>query len=175
MRLILIAAQSLDGYITRHDVPGSAFASPADRDFFHRALQGFDSCVMGAETYRTARDPIRKGLMPDRLRIVVTRDPKAFAADTIPGKLEFFSLAPAEIAAVLRQRGCATTALLGGAQIHSLFLEAKLVDELWLTIEPVLFGGGTPLVARQTDIPLELLSQTSLSPQTLLLKYRIKK
>ena len=175
MRLTLIAAQSLDGYITRHDTPGSGFASEADRAFFRTALPSFDACIMGAETYRTARDLIRKAIMPDRLRIVVTRNPQAFAGEAIPGKLEFFNLSAPEIVSLLQQRQCRTGAILGGAQIHSLFLEAKLVDELWLTIEPVLFGSGTPLLARRTDIQLELASQTNLSPQTLLLKYRVKK
>jgi dihydrofolate reductase len=37
MRLTLIAAQSLDGFITRHDTPGSDFVSDADRAFFREA------------------------------------------------------------------------------------------------------------------------------------------
>lgn len=175
MRLILIAAQSLDGYITRHDTPGSAFTSEADRAFFKAALREFDACLMGAATYRSSRDLIRKAFMPDRLRLVLTRNPAAFAADTLPGQLEFLNQSPAEIAAMLPQRGCRSAAILGGAQIHSLFLEAGLVDELWLTIEPLLFGGGTPLLARPADVALELLSEERLTPHTLVLKYRVKK
>jgi len=175
MRLTLIAAQSLDGFITRHDTPGSNFASAEDRRFFREALRSFDCCVMGAVTYRTARDTIRASLMPDRLRVVITRSPEKYASDVISGKLEFACTPPAQLVADLRQRGCQYCAILGGSQIHSLFLEAGLIDELWLTIEPQLFGEGTPLLARRAAAKLTLLSSQNLAPNTLLLKYRVEK
>lgn len=175
MRVTLIAAQSLDGFITHHDTAGSAFASEADRAFFKSALKGFDTCVMGAETYRTAREAIRTGLMPDRLRIVVTHTPSAFETDVIPEHLEFINAGAAEIVAELKRRGRTACALLGGSQIHSLFLEAGCVDELWITVEPVLFGSGTGLVAGRTDVHLELLEVQNLSAHTLLLKYKVSR
>jgi dihydrofolate reductase len=175
MRLTLIAAQSLDGFITRHDTPGSHFTSAEDREFFRKALHAFDCCVMGGETYRTAREAIRTALMPERLRVVLTRTPTAFANDSVPEKLEFVDTPPAQLVAELGQRGLQRCAILGGAQIHSLFLEAGLVDELWLTIEPMLFGQGTPLLARRASTKLTLLSSENLAPSTLLLKYRVEK
>ncbi|MFT3870030.1 MAG: dihydrofolate reductase family protein [Nibricoccus sp.] len=175
MRLTLIAAQSLDGFITRHDMPGSAFASEADRTWFREALRDFDCCVMGGETYRTAREMIRASLMPERLRVVVTRSPDAFVRDATPGKLEFVASQPAALVATLHARGFQRCAILGGSQIHSLFLEAALIDEFWLTVEPLLFGGGIPLLARRTSTQLKLLARENLSPDTLLLKYRVEK
>jgi riboflavin biosynthesis pyrimidine reductase len=108
-----------------------------------------------------------------RLRIVLTRSPKDFAADTIPGRLEFSSAAPKQLLADLSARGLRRCALLGGSQIHSLFLTEHLVDELWLTIEPVLFGGGTPLLAQATDTRLRFFSEQKLAADTLLLKYEV--
>jgi dihydrofolate reductase len=175
MRITLIAAQSLDGFITRHDQPGSDFASAEDRAFFREALRGFDCCVMGATSYREARTTIQKNLMTERLRIVLTHKPEAFANDVVQGKLEFANTPPTQLAAGLAGRGYKACALLGGAQIHSLFVEAGLVDELWLTVEPLLFGTGTPLIGRRASIELVLLSSQNLSPNTLLLKYRVKK
>jgi len=175
MRLTLIAAQSLDGFITRHDTPGSDFASEADRTFFREALRGFDCCVMGAGSYREARATIQKNLMPERLRIVLTRQPEAFAGDSVPGKLEFVTTSPKQLVADLRQRNFQRCAILGGAQIHSLFLAAGLVDELWLTVEPLLFGSGTPLLADRASVKLTLLSSENLAPSTLLLKYLVEK
>jgi len=175
MRLTLIAAQSLDGFITRHDTPGSEFASEADRTFFREALRGFDCCVMGARSYREARTTIQKNLMPERLRVVLTRQPESFANDGVPGKLEFANTPPTQLVADLRQRNFQRCAILGGAQIHSLFLASGLVDELWLTVEPLLFGGGTALLAQRASVKLTLLSSQNLGPSTLLLKYRVEK
>jgi dihydrofolate reductase len=173
MRVTLIAVQSLDGYITKHGEPGSDFASGADQAHFRKALASFDCCVMGAETYRTARDQIRGRMTAPRLRIVLTRSPAAFASDAIADQLEFSSESPKSLIAHLQARGCSRCALLGGSQIHSLFLEAGLVDELWLTIEPVLFGEGTPLLAKSTETRLRFLSHTSLTSDTGLLKYEV--
>jgi len=175
MRLTLIAAQSLDGFITRHDTPGSDFTSAEDRAFFRETLREFDCCVMGAETYRTARETIRSALMPERLRLVLTRTPTRFKNDSVPGKLEFTDRTPDQLVSELHQRGLQRCAVLGGAQIHSLFLEAGLIDELWLTIEPLLFGGGTRLLAARTSTKLTLLASERLAPSTLLLKYRVEK
>jgi riboflavin biosynthesis pyrimidine reductase len=113
--------------------------------------------------------------MPDRLRIVLTHKPEAFANDGAPGKLEFVNTPPAPLIADLKQRGFQRCAILGGSQIHSLFLEAGLVDELWLTLEPLLFGSGTPLLARPTTTKLSHLSSEKLGPSTLLHKYQVEK
>ncbi|ATC65756.1 deaminase [Nibricoccus aquaticus] len=173
MRVTLIAAQSLDGFITKHAAPGSDFASSADQVHLRNALAGFDCSVMGAETYRTARTQIRERLTPPRLRTVLTRSPQNFAADTLPGLLEFSSASPAQLLADLSARALRRCALLGGAQIHSLFLNSHLIDELWLTVEPALFGRGTPLLAQATDTRLRLLSQEKLAADTILLKYEV--
>ena len=173
MRIVLIAAQSLDGFITRHACPGTAFTSPEDKVHFHSAVRGFDVGVLGGNTYRVSRDAIRAGSSGHNLRVVMTRSPDRSTPEAIPGILEFTALAPAELAHSLRDRGFRQCALLGGSQIHSLFLAAGLVDEIWLTVEPLLFGTGTPLLAHPADIRLELLTLEKLGAASLLVKYRV--
>jgi len=175
VRLVLIAAQSLDGFITRHDEPGTAFTSPEDKAYFHDVLGGFDAGVIGGGTYRVSRDFIRASLPGRLLRVVLTRSPARYAADAVPGRLEFTDAAPAALAAELARRGCRRCALLGGSHVHSLFLEAGLTDEVWVTIEPALFGGGTPLLARRADVRLALQAIEKLGPHTLLVKYDVSR
>ncbi len=98
MRIVLIAAQSLDGFITRHDEPGTAFTSPEDKAHFRAALAAFDACIFGAETYRISRVFIRAQFPDHPLRIVLTRSPERFAADQVPGELEFTSATAAAVA-----------------------------------------------------------------------------
>jgi len=173
MRTVLIAAQSVDGFITRHDEPGVAFTSPEDKAYFRTVLAGFEAGIFGGETYRVSRQAIQANPAGLRLRIVLTRTPGRYAADAVPGSLEFTHSAPADLVAGLHARGFQHCALLGGSQAHSLFLESGLVDEVWLTVEPRLFGGGTPLLARRADIRLELHAVEKLAPHTLVLKYRV--
>ena len=173
MRVTLIAVQSLDGFITRHDAPGAGFASAADQKHFRAALRGFDCGVMGRATYEQAQADGVPPPTPARRRVVLTRTPERFAAEAVPGVLEFTDAQPAEMVARLRREGCRACALLGGAQVHSLFLAAGLVDELWLTVEARLFGGGTPLLAARTDTRLRMLAHEGLGDDALLLKYAV--
>lgn len=175
MHIILLAVQSLDGFITQHDLPGAGFASAEDQAHFKEALRTCDCSVMGAETYRTSRDVIRSNLTAARLRIVITRAPERHAADGVPGALEFTAAEPEAVAADLRGRGLRRCALLGGGAINAAFVAGNLVDELWLTIEPRLFGGGTPLLREAVDARLTLRSCHPLNPDTLLLKYAFRR
>lgn len=176
MQVVLLAAQSLDGFITQHDVPGSAFTSPADQQHFREALRGFDVSVFGAVTYQVARDLIRPHLNRDRRRVVMTRDRVGYEADAVPGMLEFTEEQPLRLVRRLAAEGHQRCALLGGAQIHALFFQAAVVDEVWLTLEPRFFGQGTPLIGRRVNVTLELIDCTRLGgSDTLLAKYRVKK
>jgi len=175
MRVVLIAAQSLDGRITRQDQPGSDFVSPEDRRWFTSCLRGFDGLVMGRATYDHARASIRAGLLrrPARRRLVLTRQPQAYVADEVHGQLEFTAEAPAEVLARLQATGCRTCAVLGGGEINGLFLSAGLVQEIWVTIEPRIFGAGRPLVAGGGESSLELREVTKLGTSVVLLKYAV--
>lgn len=173
MHLTLLAAQSLDGFITQHDKAGTAFTSPEDKAYFSAVLRTFDCTIMGGNTYRLSRPTILARLRQGRLHAVLTRKPENSGADVVPGQLEFFQVSPVELAAELTRRGYSRCALLGGAQIYSLFIDAGLVDEVWITLEPQLFGRGQPLLARATLQRLKLKSTEALSPDTLLLKYEV--
>ncbi|HEY0969184.1 MAG TPA: dihydrofolate reductase family protein [Opitutaceae bacterium] len=175
MQLVLIAAQSLDGFITRHDQPGAGFTSPEDKVWFGRALQDFDASILGGATYRAEHTLFLASRKPGRRRLVMTRQPAAYAADAVPGVLEFTAEAPAALVESLVGAGHRRCALLGGAQIHRQFLEAGLVDELWITLEPRLFGSGTPLVGGNVDISLKLLSTESLGGDSQLVRYAVRR
>lgn len=175
MKVIAIAAISVDGFITRHDEPGSGFTSPEDKRFFHQAVLDFDSLVFGAVNYELSREWIRNHLRRDQLKIVMTREPERYADQVRPGELEFTSEAPEVVVRQLRERGQNNLCLLGGGQIYGLFLKHQAVDELWLTVEPVIFGEGTKLAEAKVENRLALISQQKLNDSTLLLKYAIRR
>jgi dihydrofolate reductase len=174
MRVTLIAAQSLDGYITRHDQPGSAFSSPADHTFFRASLRAFDCCAMGRSTYEASREGLRLGTRSWR-RVVLTHTPEKHAAAAVAGELEFTAATPKELVTSLRAEGRKACALLGGGQINGRFFAAGLVDEVWLTLEPRLFGGGTALLTGPTDIRLRLLTHEPLEGGALVVKYAVER
>lgn len=169
--LILIAAQTIDGFISRPDRPGTDFCSAADATFLSKTLKDFDSLIIGRRTYETIRERIQNSTTTQFLRKIITRAPDQFASEAKPGLIEFTSDSPQQVVSELRERGRGKTALLGGGEIYSQYLAAGLVDALWITVEPLLFGAGTPLLNKPLELSFELHSSTPLDENTLLLKY----
>lgn len=175
MHVVLFAAQSLDGRITRRATAGDAFASEADRAHFRTAVRACDACVMGGTTYDLSKDRMRPQAFPELRRVVWTRSPGARAAEAVPGALEFTSETPAETVARLRADGRKRCALLGGGQVYAAWLRAGLVDEVCVTVESWIFGYGVPL-ADGVEARLELLEAKVLAPGgPALLRYAVKK
>ncbi len=174
MKTILIAVISLDGRLTLPDQPGPGFASAEDKAWFHHVLQEFDCAVMGRATFDTIRDEVRASHRRGFLRMVMTRTPEHFAGDVRPGVVEFTSATPAAIIADLASRGLSSCALLGGGQVYREFLDAGVVDAMWLTLEPCVLGGGTPLAdgGPVRDGRFRLGEMRILGPDTLLLNYQ---
>jgi dihydrofolate reductase len=143
MRVFLVAVITLDGKIARHDRELSAWSSREDKRLFARVTREAGVVVMGRHTYETMSRPL-----PDRLNVVMTRNVPAHA----PEGVEFTDDPPRRIVERLAQRGFETVAVTGGAQVYRAFLEAGIVDELWLTVEPLSFGAGITLFG---DAPLE--------------------
>lgn len=189
MQVILYAAQSVDGRITRGDEPGDAFASAADKAHFRAAIRACDACVMGAATYEQSKARMNPKNFPALRRVVWTRSPgaPARAAEAVPGVLEFTDESPAQTAARLRADGRRRCALLGGGRVNAAWLAAGLVDEVCVTVESRIFGCGTPLAdTRDTagaggetaglDMAMELIEAQTLAPGgPVLLRYRVKK
>ena len=173
MEIIGIVVSSLDGCITKHDQEGVDFASEADQQFFHNALKEFDCCVFGSKTFLASKSGILRHLSGDRLRIVQTRSPEKYAEFQRPGMLEFSDQPAGKIISELRDRGKTRCAILGGAGVYTQFLTQQLLDELWVTLEPRILGGGRRFVTETCDMTLKLLECFALDASTLVLKYSL--
>ena len=173
MEIVAIAAMSIDGFITKNDEEGVAFTSAADKKFFREALMEFDCCIFGSKTFFASKTGILNNLTKERLRIVLTRSPEQYTAYQYPDMLEFTSHSPEDIVADLQKRKKIRCAVLGGGKVYTLFLAKNLLDELWLTVEPRIFGDGKKFIAERIDITLLLKDMLKLSEHTILLKYTI--
>lgn len=130
-----LVAMSIDGRIAAHAKQFTSWTSKEDKDFLHKHLDRSDVVVVGRNTYETAKKPLSK-----RNLIVVTRQVEK-ATQKKEG-LVYFNLQRENIDKFVRKMGYKRVAVLGGQQIYTYFLEKKLLDEIYLTIEPVIFGKG---------------------------------
>lgn len=174
MKVILVVAMSLDGKITRGDENDiSKWTSQEDKDFFYGMISKNNLIVMGSGTY----EAVKKNLKLDgkKLRMVMTRHPEKYKNNFIKDQLEFSSDSPTQLIDSLAKRGFKQMLLLGGSKIYGLFLKEKLVNEIYLSIEPKIFGSGKMLADfNELNITLKLQSVKKLNEQgTLLLHYLV--
>lgn len=175
MKEIMVAATSLDGKITRGNTTDTySWTSPEDKQFFASQVTASNLIVMGRKTYEAAREHMAVSL--ERLRVIMTKTPENFAHEVIPHALEFTAETPEQIVRRLEEQGYEKMLILGGASVYTAFMRAGLVDEIYLTVEPIVFGSGKNLFADQDfEADLSLIEQKKLNDRgTLLLKYKVK-
>lgn len=164
---------SVDGKSTKNSLPPREWTSKEDKEYLRKLINSQRLILMGRKTYQAAK-PIIK-LTPKTLRIVLTKNPKKFEKETVAGQLQFTSFSPPGLVKQLEHLGYKKMLLIGGSELNISFFKAKLIDELWLTIEPKIFGKGLGLVGEKVlNIDLKLISVSKLNKNgTLLLKYRV--
>ena len=93
--------------------------------------------------------------------------------ETVPHQLEFINLTPEKLVLELENRGYSSALLVGGSTTLTSFLNANLVSELKITLEPIMLGSGKPLVQKLiTEKKLKLKNWQKLNTQgTLILNY----
>lgn len=169
MRIILMAAVTLDGKIARNEMHFVDWSSREDKKLFYATSKRAGVIIVGNNTFKTFPAPL-----PNRLHIVLTTSTEGKVST--PGLVEYTSASPEEIVADLEARGYTEAVLTGGAQINALFLRSNLVDEIWLTVEPLIFGIGIDVFRGATfDLRARLLSVEKLNEAgTLHLRYTMR-
>ena len=169
--VFLIAAITADGFIAKN--PGHSplsWRSQGDRQFFIAKTKEARVVVMGLNTAKTSKRP-----MPERLNIIYAK-----SIEELPHWKEYTGWEvtqkdPAELLIELKERGYKEVAVCGGATIYTMFMKKGLVDKLYLSVEPILFGQGLTLFNKELNQKLELVSVQKLGEQTILLQYNIIK
>jgi dihydrofolate reductase len=132
----------------------------------------FEAVIMGKTTYNI--------LAPDYLplknkgtTVVLTTDSSAKSDNS---SVVFTKDDPAAIVKTLSQRGHTMAVIIGGTMTVSAFVNAGLVDDIYLVMEPVLFGAGLPLLKGiESETKLNLLEVSKLNERTLKLHYALIK
>lgn len=167
MHVFLIAAITLDGFIAREVGQNSTtWTSAEDTQWFRQRTKEAGAVVMGSKTYDTIGRP-----MPNRLNVVMTRNPEKYQA--LADNTWFTNASPHDILLNLEEKGYSEVAICGGSAIYSAFMKAGLIHTLYVTVEPTLFGKGIPLFTEALTQDLRLKAVRNLSEHTLLLEYSV--
>ena len=166
---------SVDGKSTKADLNDQSWASPEDQKHLSKLISENNLILMGGNTYELAKSHIKTSA--EKLRIVVTRDPAQFSEDEIKDQLEFVNKPLHELISRLEDRGYNQMLLLSGENLNKEFFEQNFISEIYLTIEPKIFGSGKKMLVESVlDINLKLLSLEKLNENgTILLHYQVLK
>ena len=174
MKITMVAVVSANGKLTRGSDPDIyKWTSKEDQDLFFKLIEQSKLIVMGSGTYEAVCDKIK--LESKKLRVVLTNDPKKYKNEQVRGSLEFTSETPRQL--IGRLINYNEMLLVGGGKVYSSFMKEGLIDEIYLTIEPDVFGEGKNLFAEGNfETKLKLESVESLNKKgTILLKYKVIK
>lgn len=172
-------ATSLDGYIARSDGnidwldQANAVVPKGEDCGYSDFMSTVDALVMGRNTFeQVSAFPVWPyGKTPV---VVLSRTINKLPA-TSPATVFLSSDSPSQLVKQLSAKGLEHLYVDGGLTIQS-FLQAGLIDEMIITIIPVLLGEGLPLFRKlDHDVQLECMSSKYYEFGFLQCKYRVHK
>jgi len=162
MKCFIIAAMTADGYIAKETSHGAFWTCKEDKKRFVELTKKAGVVVMGLNTFRTLPRPLK-----ERLNVVYSPDP------IVQDGVITTSLSPQDLLRELTIKGVKEVAICGGSQIYSMFLKSGVVDKIYLTIEPIIFGRGIRFLHEDMHFHLKLVSKSEAPNGALLLEYDV--
>ena len=169
---------SLDGFIARKDggIDWLEFDTSADSDEedygFAEFFATVDLLLLGRHTFEQLLT-FDQWIYGDTPLTVLsnTLGPEAIPA-RLQGKVSITSGTPEEILESLAEAGFQHVYVDGGITVQA-FITAGLIDEITVSVIPVLIGGGIPLFGPlEGDVSLQLVDTRSFPSGLVQLKYR---
>ena len=167
METTLYLATIINGFIGKED-GNSDWVSDADYPTFEQEIKDNGVIIMGRKTAEVNSD-----FMPfeNALNVVVTKN-KDIYKDT--ANIVYTDKSPENFLNELEGKGYKKALIIGGSQIATLFLENDLIDNVIISIHPLLFGKGLSMFANNSvEKELELTEVKKLKQDLVQLRYRV--
>lgn len=163
-------AVSIDGRIAKNESSGADWTSDEDWNFFQRSLDKNDAVIAGRNTYKVAEDRLRK-----RNTIVLT---SKVNLPKVLGSATFFNPQKSNLKKFIISKKYKNIAIIGGPKVYNFCLRNKMLDELFITIEPYVFTAGVPMFAgnnfKKYNFILESVKKLN-KKGAILIKYKIRR
>jgi dihydrofolate reductase len=164
MKIILMMAMTADGKIAKTSDHFPDWTSKEDKKMFMKVTKEHGVVIMGEKTFRTFPKPL-----PDRLNVVFTLEKNLPEEENV----KWVSGEPEKVLEELEKIGYKSAILGGGTNLNTQFLKKNLISEIYLTVEPKIFGDGLGIFGGDFDANLNLKSFEKISESAVLLKYEV--
>ena len=172
MKTILIFVSTLDGKVTKWGADNvKLWSSQQDQDHYKKVWSDSQLIVIGSNSFKTEtfKPSVNQQL------IVMTSDPGKYKTLHVSDQVQFTNESPSALVSRLKDKGHDQLLVVGGPHVATSFLKEGLIDELWLTLEPKIFGTGANFATGiNLDINLQLVHFEKVNePGTLITKYKV--
>lgn len=151
MQCAVFIATSLDGFIAgpNDELDWLASVERPGEDYGYEAfVRTVDVLVMGRRSYEVVLGFPEWRYAGKRVCVMS----RSLSASAMQHGAEVFAGSPSELVAKLRADGAKRAYVDGGALIRS-FLAAGLIDDLTISVLPILLGRGVPLFTGEGGVP----------------------
>lgn len=168
MRVILYMAISINGMIAKND-DDTSWISIEEWNNYSQAVQNAGCLIVGRRTYEIlTKQPEFREFKDVKVVVVSNTNIQMLSRN------HFLVDSPKAALETTKEYECLIVA--GGGILNAAFLEEKLVDEIYLDIEPIVIGEGTPLFKdKKFSCNLKFLGQKKLSENEIQLHYKVLK
>lgn len=173
-KCLLYIAASLDGYIAApgDDLSFLNLVEKEGEDYgYSEFIQRVDTVIIGRKTYDWVLTQVSEFPEISDKTYVISRTLKS-SPENEDSSLQFFNGSPSELVGKLCQHQGKHIFVDGGAEIVHDLLVNKLIDEIYLSIIPIILGKGIRLFKTdQPDLNLHLENATAYSTGLVQLHY----
>jgi dihydrofolate reductase len=155
-KVVLFIAMSLDGYIAtkEDDISFLQIVEKEGEDYGYASFVAtIDTVIMGRKTYDKVLTLVPEFPHADKEAYILTRTPRASV-----GKTHFYTDSLPTLIQKLKAKEGKDIYVDGGAEAVHALLQDDLIDEIRISIIPILLGDGIPLfVGGRPTQSLELI------------------
>lgn len=169
MKVILYMATIINGFITKGN-DDTSFVSEIEWDSFRNMIKTTGNMIIGSRTYKIMRDGGEfKNI--ENIRVLVVSENANF--QTIANN-HSVAKTPKDALAILEKEVFDKALVAGGGTLNASFMADNLVDEIYLDVEPIVFGKGIGLFKENDfEARLKLFEMIKLSDNEIQLHYQV--
>lgn len=169
MKTVLYLGQTINGYIA--DKNDSTPWSKEEFTAFHSTIKKTKNIMVGRKTYEIMRKYGEFKKCGNPFTVIITKSQKFKPGDKLA-----IANTPSKALKILKSQGFKVAFMSGGSTVATSFMEDGLIDEIWIDIEPLIFGKGIPLFQEsKLNTKLRMIKTTKISKNTIQLRYKVLK
>ena len=168
MKVILYMAASMNGFIAKSD-DNTSWISKEEWDSYSAKVRKAGNVIVGRRTYHILTKQPEFAEFKDVKLVAVSSQDFPLLADN-------HSIARSPREALHQLRDFQEVIVAGGGKLNASFLQEKLIDEIYIDIEPIVFGDGISLFhSSNFESTLKLLDTKKISEDEIQLHYKVIK